>query len=138
MIVRGQRELNRRLRALATVPEPMGRRWATLDVQLSRRAVPTRTGKTRASFRVAAVNRKHARVSAAQSALFIDRGTRPHPIRPAGASVLAWKGPGGPRFAPRVQHPGSRPRPFRERVAIAALKRGKLSQEYVRAWNRAA
>lgn len=41
-------------------------------------------------------------------ALWADDGTRPHPIDPVNARVLAWQGPGGDWIrASHVDHPGT-------------------------------
>lgn len=46
-------------------------------------------------------------------ASFVEAGTRPHEIRPRRRQALRFLGADGrPRFARRVQHPGTRPRPF--------------------------
>lgn len=66
--------------------------------------------------------------SAAPYAGFVLGGTRAHEIRPRNASVLAWDGPGGPVFARRVNHPGTRPNRFPERALgpLAPVFRARL------------
>ena len=45
-------------------------------------------------------------------AAVVEYGSQPHLIEPVHASVLRWQGPGGPRFARVVHHPGTAPRAF--------------------------
>lgn len=51
--------------------------------------------------------------SAAEYAVYVHEGTRPHVIRPRNKKVLAFPGAsGGTVFAREVQHPGTVARPF--------------------------
>lgn len=82
----------------------------------SGRIVKVRTGNLRSSI-TTETHTDGARVvttvtADAPYAYAVHEGTRPHEIRPVQARVLAWHGPDGPRFARRVQHPGTQPRPF--------------------------
>jgi hypothetical protein len=78
---------------------------------------PWRTGRLAGSI-VKEVGSGEAVVEAlAPYAVFVDQGTRPHEIRPANASVLAFEAGGRMVFTPLVRHPGSKPNPFMERAA---------------------
>ncbi len=59
---------------------------------------------------------------------FMEFGTRPHPIFPRNARVLAFEA-GGMVFTRRVMHPGTTPRPFMARAAEASSSRLKDSLE---------
>jgi HK97 gp10 family phage protein len=50
--------------------------------------------------------------SDASYASYVEDGTQAHVIEPKRAKALAWEGSDGPRFARRVNHPGTRPHPF--------------------------
>jgi hypothetical protein len=51
--------------------------------------------------------------ASASYAVAVHEGTRPHEIDAPTGRVLAWQPPGGPpAFATRVQHPGTKARPF--------------------------
>lgn len=55
----------------------------------------------------------HATVSAgAPYALYVEKGTRPHEIRPRFRKWLRFPIEGGFRFAKRVRHPGTKPTNF--------------------------
>lgn len=49
---------------------------------------------------------------AAEYAIYVHEGTRPHVIRPRNKSVLMFNGREGKVFAREVHHPGTRARPF--------------------------
>lgn len=48
----------------------------------------------------------------AKHASFVEQGTRPHVIMPRKARVLRFQSGGKTVFAMRVNHPGTKPRPF--------------------------
>lgn len=57
----------------------------------------------------------HITVTAgAEHASYIEKGTRPHEIRPTFRKALRWPIEGGYAFARIVRHPGTAPRPFLE------------------------
>lgn len=78
---------------------------------------------------------------------YVERGTQPHVITPRVAAVLAWPGSGMARltgsarvgasmvFAMRVHHPGTRPHPFIEPGAKAAIEGAGLANEVVAVWD---
>lgn len=96
---------------------------APLGRQMLRAHAPFRTGAFRESIddREAKGPGSRSVVFYSQSpiARFILDGTGPHQIAARNARALRWLGPGGlgaPRFAKRVNHPGTRPNPFPERA----------------------
>jgi hypothetical protein len=104
------------------------RRWSDEIDPLVRDAIkreapvgqgPT-SGKLRESVRyerhMSAHNAQLLYTSSTPYARFVVDGTRPHIIRPRRARALRWEGPGGPRFARLVHHPGTRANPFPTRA----------------------
>ena len=83
---------------------------------------PWRTGKLAGSI-VKDVSEDEASISALASyAVYVEKGTAPHEIRPVNASVLAFEAGGGVVFTRLVRHPGTKPNPFMQR-AVATLRR---------------
>lgn len=96
--------------------------------------VTVQTWKTPVNFDVKKA--KFSRIIGTDSQIYewVDGGTKPHPIRPVRASVLAFKTGGRPKsrvekivsrkgapgknqvFAKAVQHPGTEPRKFGETI----------------------
>ena len=50
----------------------------------------------------------------AEYALYVEKGTRAHEIRPTHRKALRFPAEGGYRFAKVVHHPGTQPQPFLE------------------------
>lgn len=72
----------------------------------------------------------HAIVSAgAGYALFVERGTKPHVIKPRHRKALRWPGPAGFVFSKGVKHPGTKPYRFLENAIRATIP--KLTNELV-------
>lgn len=99
---------------------------ATVEREAKKEA-PVDTGELRDSIDTQNVRRsKHGGsgevVVKADHATFVVEGTRPHEIVPKTAAALRWQTPAGPRFAKRVQHPGTQPNNFLD-VAQAAGER---------------
>lgn len=134
----GGNDLRRRIAAVRTAFKPYARRWGTNTVRRYRPAVPVRSGKTRKSFRVTSVTQKRARVGGWFVAYFIDAGPRPHDIRAKGAGNLVFTVGGNTIFTRAVHHRGYAARPFRHRLAVAALNDTDGADDMVRAWNGAA
>lgn len=135
----GADELRRRLKALATVAEPMGRDWADEAVRQARPRIPVRTGATRKSFRRGVVSKRRASVIAARTAVFLDRGTKPHDIAAHRGGRLVFQGRGGRTiFARKVHHRGSRAHPFAVKAAREAMRRTVKADAFTKAWNAAA
>jgi hypothetical protein len=78
---------------------------------------PWRTGRLAGSI-VKEVGDSEAEIQAlAPYAVYVEKGTAPHEIRPTTASVLAFEAGGKIIFTALVRHPGSKPNPFMERAA---------------------
>jgi len=69
----------------------------------------------------------------ASYAIYVERGTAPHLIRPVNASVLAFEASSGEMvFTRLVRHPGTRPNPFMKRAADAT--EGKVQETFDQVW----
>ena len=81
-----------------------------------------RTGRTAQSFRVETGVESLAStlVSTSKVAVFLLNGTRPHPILPRRKGALAFVVNGTRVVTARVQHPGTRPRPYTTAEATRA------------------
>lgn len=97
---------------------------------VARREAPSRTGRLRASIVARRAQDVSGRfvsgweVSAtAPYAAFVHQGTRPHVILPRRRQFLRFQVGGTFVFARRVQHPGTRPRPFLMDAARAVIPR---------------
>lgn len=87
--------------------------------QWVRRLTTTRTGTLANSFQRTPVALQGSKLiggveNTADYAMFVHDGTSPHVIRPRRAKVLTWfPTGGGPQvFARKVNHPGTKARPF--------------------------
>lgn len=138
MSLRGSKELRARLRAIGKSFKPIGRSWGDEYVAVARPMVPENTGRLRRSLRVRNNTAKRTTISAHYTASFIDAGTIAHPITPRKGSMLSWQQGGRTIFARKVNHPGSRARPFRRRAALEALRRKPMASALIAEWNRAA
>lgn len=139
MNVTGTPELQRRLKAIRLTFKVGGRGWADDAADLMRAAVPRRTGTLARSFRRRNATQRKATVVGHYTAYFVDGGTVAHPIRPRNARRLRWEDSRGRTiFARKVDHPRTRPRPFRDRAAREAYARRPLGRVLVELWNRAA
>lgn len=148
--------LTPRLRALGS-PE-MRRsilaRVGMLAVREAKALVPRKTGNLDRSIRLGPHDDKRALILAGGIrevgyAAAVEFGTKAHVILPRRAKVLAW---GGNRrlsgtlrsgskpefFAMRVNHPGSRAKPYLVPGARAALRKAGIRDGIVKAWNDAA
>jgi hypothetical protein len=78
---------------------------------------PWRSGRLAGSI-VKEVGDGEAEIQAlAPYAVFVEKGTAAHEIRPVNASVLAFEAAGKMIFTAIVRHPGTKPNPFMERAA---------------------
>jgi hypothetical protein len=69
----------------------------------------------------------------ASYAIYVEKGTAPHLIRPVNASVLVFEGSSGEMvFTRLVRHPGTRSNPFMKRVADAT--EGKVLETFEQVW----
>lgn len=148
----GYEALVARINAVVTSARPRIRllqRWQLLGVRKAKLRVPRKTGTLGRSIHPGDVTEDGATiVASAAYARYVEEGTRPHVIVPVRAKVLAW---GGARrlsgslrsgakpefFAKRVNHPGTRPRPYLVPAAREALMELDLD-DFTGAWNEAA
>lgn len=140
--IQGVNELKRALRDYPKISEPIlqkaivATQFVMTKNTLKDNPVPYRTGNLLQSFRYQ-IGRLQARwTPTARYAPFVEFGTRPHPIFPVNARVLAWQKGGigkyvtagsGRRyyktakgtmvFAAHVNHPGTKPHPFMSKIA---------------------
>lgn len=159
MILKGGPELRARLKALKVAWKPIGRKWGRASINAGRPMVPERTGRLRKSMRILSNTQTKTRVGAYYTAYFVDKGPRPHDIRPKRAKLLRFtvgkhsgkvkvgghtftdrsrKSKGNTIFTRAVHHRGYRARPFRRRMAEEGLRKTPLAQEIIDAWNKAA
>jgi len=95
-------------------------------------SAPWRTGKLAGSI-VKEVGDREAWIKAlAPYAVFVEKGTAPHLIRPVRASVLAFEVGGEMVFTGLVRHPGTRPNPFLHRAVDEA--RAKVDEIFADLW----
>jgi HK97 gp10 family phage protein len=82
-----------------------------------REHAPVRTGRLRGLIALIKVHDLHYVVgSPLKYAVYVERGTRPHIIRPRSARALRFMVGGETVFAKKVKHPGTKPQPFFQRV----------------------
>jgi hypothetical protein len=81
---------------------------------------PWRSGNLAMSIKKEVAEGKVSVKPLASYALFVEKGTAPHIIRPVNARCLAFQGGmlGGMVFARLVHHPGTKPNPFIQRTAM--------------------
>ena len=155
MVIIGVPDLLRRLDAIGK-GRPI---LADLQIRTVREAklrVARKTGFTGRSIRPGTLNDQYATVEVGGAGVFLERGTKPHIIRPRNRRVLAWPatgagrrlsgrartatrrgGLGGMAFATVVHHPGTKAQPFLVPAAIAAIEQVGV-QPIIHAWNDAA
>ena len=93
---------------------------------------PWKTGHLAGSI-VKEVEEGEASLKALASyAVYVEKGTAPHEIRPVNASVLAFEVNGRMIFTPLVNHPGTKPNPFMQRAVAAA--REKVEEIFADLW----
>jgi len=148
----GERELRRRLVAVGQAPKGILRDIGVGAVREAKLIVPRRTGNLGRTIRIGSVTNDHVEVVAGGTrgvgyAAAVEFGSRPHIIVPRNAKVLAWggartlggrlrKGSKASHFARRVNHPGSRARPYLIPGFEKALRSVGLGSLIDR-WNRA-
>jgi hypothetical protein len=145
--VQGADALIRRLKAIQE-PNPVLRVWQLDTIAEAKRTVRRKTGHLGRSIVPGSISRDSASVEARTPyAATIEKGSRPHIIKPKKAKVLAWggnrrlsgklrKGSRATNFATIVHHPGTKPYPFLLPAAKKAA--GRFRDAVVRAWNDAA
>lgn len=148
--IKGIPQLRARLKAL-TPDKGLMTRLALSAVREQKLLVPRKTGNLGRSIRLGSVTSKMAEtVATANYAAFVERGTRPHEIRPRKRKALRFATGGSARlsgsprtggqvrFAKRVQHPGTKAKPYMLPGAQKALRKAGLRDVIVEAWNDAA
>jgi hypothetical protein len=145
--VLGADALIRRLHAIGEA-HPVLRVWQIETVAEGKRTVRRKTGHLGRSIVPGSITRDTASVEARTPyAATIEKGSRPHIIKPRKAKVLAWggsrrlsgklrKGSRATNFAMIVHHPGTKPYPFLLPAAKKAA--GRFRDAVVKAWNSAA
>ena len=101
------------------------RKLTGIITRVAKRNAPFRTGRLKASIEPDAEHVEGMRATGGVSAntpyaIYLEKGTRPHIIRPTGdkkALAFDWERGGGRRLFRSVHHPGTRPRPFMMRSA---------------------
>ena len=145
--VQGLDALILRLKAIGE-PQPVLRAAQIKTVAEAQKLVHRRTGHLQRNIVPGSISATSAKVEARTPyAAPLERGSKPHVIRPKKAKVLAW---GGPRrltgrlrsgakathFATIVHHPGSKPYPYLLPGAKKAV--ADLKDVIVKLWNSAA
>lgn len=93
---------------------------AVLAKNTTRSTVPFRTGRLLQSF-IPNFGRLQAKWSpTANYAIYVHEGTRPHTIFPRIKRALFWQGAAHP--VKRVEHPGTRARPFMKDIAARSTE----------------
>lgn len=139
MSLKGGAELRARMKAIRGFFKPYGKLWAE-DVrgESKRHLAQTRdSGRTERSVRVRNASQRKATVVAHYAAYFIDAGVKRHEIKPRTRKTLRFESGGNIVFTKRVNHPGYRARPFRQRIAEAALQRHSMVKTLIEEWNKA-
>jgi hypothetical protein len=152
IVITGEAGLKRRLSAIGEAPKEILQEVGLHAVREAKILVPRRTGNLGRTIRIGAVTDEYVEVRAGGTsqvgyAAAVEFGSRAHVIVPRTASVLAWGGPrtlggrlrsgGRPtNFARRVNHPGSRAKPFLIPGLEKALQLVGI-EAVIRRWNQA-
>lgn len=156
--LKGADDLMARFEALrdGTASRAVLGRFGLLAVQRAQERVPRKTTNLFRTIRVAEVDEQAQRVRVVAGgdrevgyAAHVEFGTAPHVIVPRRRKALAWggarrlsgslrKGAKPTNFARRVNHPGTRARPYLRPGAEQALREVGLSDVVVSVWNDAA
>lgn len=147
--VQGMDALQRRLKAIGE-PRPAMRALQLSTIHEAQALVPRRTGLLQRRIVPGRLSDTEAVIEARTPyASAVEHGTRPHVIVPKRARVLAW---GGARrlsgrlrtgakpdtFAMRVNHPGSRAKPYLVPGAREAIRKAGIDAIVIDPWNGAA
>lgn len=109
---------------------------ATTDIQNeAKRVAPERfknqTGNLRRSIFKEVRGAEYGRVYVSSDAPYaegVEKGTKPHVIRPKNGKHLVFKAGGKTIFAKKVNHPGSKPYPFMEPAFVE--NEPKIARQY--------
>lgn len=148
----GMDDLNRRLSAITDTRKFLGQ-IGLRAVAIAKEKVPRKTGNLGRTIRLGTVTDSDAQIIAGGQggvgyAQIVEYGSRPHVIVPRTKKALAW---GGARrlsgslrsgsaatiFARRVNHPGTKAKPFLRPAAEEAVKETGIAA-IIRAWDDAA
>jgi hypothetical protein len=150
--VEGMDELQKRLDALGDTKKMLGQ-LGLMAVAKAKQLVPRKTGNLGRTIRLGSVTDTSADIIAGGQlgvgyARAVEYGTRPHVIVPRYAKVLAWggsrrlsgnlrSGAKATNFARRVNHPGTKAKPYLRPAAEEVVRENGIDL-IVRAWNDAA
>lgn len=150
--IEGQRELEARLRAIGDTKKMLGM-IGLRAVAIGKELVPRKTGNLGRTIRLGTVTESEVQIIAGGNygvgyAQAVEFGSRPHVIEPVRRKALAWggnrrlsgslrSGATATNFAKRVNHPGTKPKPFLRPAAEKAVKETGILG-IVKAWNDAA
>lgn len=150
--IKGMPQLRARIEGMSNKRSTLTKQWALKTTSLAKKNFRphTKTGTTSRTIAPRRITNEGAEVSAGAAAIFIERGTRPHDIRPRHAKALRFatgsgvrlsgrppKGATGIVFTKHVRHPGTRADPFLQPTAKEAL--GDIGVKVlIDGWNRAA
>ena len=151
MSVKGIPQLRSRIEAI-TPDADFLRKLALLAVREQKLLVPRKTGNLGRSIHLGRVTATQAEtIASADYAVYVERGTRAHEIRPRNRKALRFPASGGDarlsgsvrtggnvRFAKRVQHPGTKAKPFMVPGAKKAIEGAGLKATLIDEWNDAA
>jgi hypothetical protein len=151
-VIEGLTALQKRFAAISDTRMMLGQ-IAILAVKEAKERVPRKTGNLGRSIRLGTITATNAQIIAGGVggvgyARDVEFGTRAHVIVPKTKKALAW---GGDRrlsgslrtgaqatnFARRVNHPGSRAKPYLVPGAKAAVEEAGLAKILVEVWNEA-
>lgn len=155
-MIEGYRPLQARLNAIGKTALE-ARQLGLLTVRYAKQDVARKTGTTGRTIRLAQVTDTSATVDVGGAGAYLERGTKPHIIRPRSKRALRWPAQGTPTtlggrartgavrrlgsaafaFAKIVHHPGTKARPFLIPAARRAIRETGVGR-IVELWNRAA
>jgi hypothetical protein len=150
--VEGMDELQKRLDALGDTKKMLGQ-LGLMAVAKAKQLVPRKTGNLGRTIRLGSVTDTSADIIAGGQlgvgyARAVEYGSKPHVIVPRRAKVLAWggsrrlsgnlrSGAKATNFARRVNHPGTKAKPYLRPAAEEVVRENGIDL-IVRAWNDAA
>jgi hypothetical protein len=121
--IQGADQLVAKLKQAPSIAAPILQRamsasQAILAKYTTKATVPWRTGFLTQSFRAEMSPAMLRWFPTASYAPFVEFGTRPHTILPTSKQALYW--PGADHPVRSVNHPGTKPNPFMERIVAAS------------------
>jgi hypothetical protein len=146
---KGMRQLNARIEALRKIPRTLSAEWQVRTIAGAKTLVRRKTGHTGRTIGAGPITDRGATVTAAGAAVFLEKGTKPHVIRPKKGKFLRFAPGAGstlggrPRagasvvFARKVNHPGTKAYPFLLPSGREALRQVSLETP-IKLWNSAA